>query len=444
VQVTQRLFAICLGLFLISQLLFLINIQFPRGHDFDEFHYVPSAKQFLELKENQNWEHPPLGKLIMAVGIGIWGDRPIGWRYMSTVFGSLTLVGVYVWGLALFRNRRIALYAALITLFNQLLYVQARIGMLDTFMMGFMVWGLAAFTAAWDSKLKVIQVKKLFAVSGLMLGLAMACKWTAIIALVLCIGLYLVVRLFQLWGVSFTRPLATQKADPTVMQEWYSPGLWRGMHLRHLGLFLVVIPLAAYFATFFPFFLIHRSPPYTFFDILSMQPRMWSGQLRVLTNHPYNSQWTGWPLMLRPIWYAFDKEGSAQEWVRGVLLIGNPLVMWSGLAALCICAWAWIKNRSREGFLILILYCAFYFCWAVIPRKIAFYYYYYPAGIILSLAIAFALYYWDNLIGAPLKWIRGFYLLAVFILFVYFFPILSALRIPSDSFTRWMWFRSWI
>ena len=40
-----------------------------------------------------------------------------------------------------------ALWLALLTFVNHLLYVQARIGMLDTFMFAFIAWGLAAFTA---------------------------------------------------------------------------------------------------------------------------------------------------------------------------------------------------------------------------------------------------------------------------------------------------------
>jgi dolichyl-phosphate-mannose--protein O-mannosyl transferase len=28
--------------------------------------------------------------------------------------------------------------------------------------------------------------------------------------------------------------------------------------------------------------------------------------------------------------------------------------------------------------------------------------------------------------------------------FVYFFPILAALRIPGEGFRKWMWFRSWV
>src|SRR4051812_578679 len=103
-----------------SQIFFLTFIQFPKKFNFDEFHYVPAAKSFLALQENKNWEHPPLGKVFISMGIALFGDRPLGWRFMSTIFGSLTLVGMYVLALVLFRNRKTALWVALLTLSNHL------------------------------------------------------------------------------------------------------------------------------------------------------------------------------------------------------------------------------------------------------------------------------------------------------------------------------------
>ena len=138
----------------------------------------------------------------------------------------------------------------------------------------------------------------------------------------------------------------------------------------------------------------------------------------------------------RPIWYAFDKEGADK--VRGVILIGNPVVMWTGVVALLVCAWAWVTTKSRAAFLILAFYTALFGSWIVIPRKIAFYYYYYPAGMVLSLALAYVFHVWRT------KWAQWIYLAAAFGMFVYFFPILAALKISADSFSRWMWFRSWI
>lgn len=418
-------------IYLLSQIFFLINIQFPRGHNFDEFHYVPSAKQFLALKENQNWEHPPLGKLLMAVGIAVWGDRPMGWRFMSTVFGALTLVGMYFLGLVLFENEVLALWIVGLTVANHLLYVQARIGMLDTFMFGFLIWGVVAFCATWNPKNSVQLNKRLFAATGLLFGLSTACKWFTIVPWLGCLGLIFFIRMLQSWQTTFAQ---------SKEQDWYRPDLWKGIERKDWVIALGIIPVVAYFFTFIPFLFI---PGHSVLDFIPMQIRMWQGQLRVVSSHPYMSQWTDWPLLSRPIWYAFDREEGG-AWVRGVLLLGNPLIMWGGLLAMLACGLDWITRRRKDAFLIFFFYAVFYGCWIVIPRKILFYYYYYPAGMMLSFALAYLFHYGETGKLFKFPWARWVFLGAALGIFIYFFPILAALKIPSDAFRKWMWFSSWI
>jgi dolichyl-phosphate-mannose--protein O-mannosyl transferase len=436
--VRRKILITCAVLFVFSQILFLINIQFPTNPNFDEFHYIPSAKQFLQLKPNQNWEHPPLAKELMAIGIGIWGDRPIGWRFMSTLFGSFTLLGMYLWAVALFRNQRIAVWVALITLLNQLLYVQARIGMLDTFMFAFIAWAMAAFTATWrpiGEELTLSEARRYLLVCGICLGLGNACKWFTVIPWVLCIGWVCLVRLFQYWKTRFDQPAE---------DDWYSPALWKGLKLRDWVLYLGIVPLAAYFVTFLPFLLID-SPDYGFFQIFtSMQYKMWDGQGRVVNSHPYMSTWTDWAMIKRPIWYAFDKEGAKNEFVRGVILLGNPWILWTGLIAIATCAWSWIQERKRDAFIIFTTFAAFYFSWAIIPRKVAFFYYYYPAGMVLSLALGFVFYHGERAFNLKVNWPRWAFFGVALAVFIYFFPISAALQIPADTFRKWMWRSSWI
>lgn len=145
----SRNLAIPLLLASVALALFSFNLDFPRTVNFDEFHYIPSAKQFLSLTENQNYEHPPLAKELIAIGVGLVGDNPVGWRIMSMVFGVLTLLGMHRLALVLFESPLLAACAAILTLFNQLLYVQSRIAMLDTFMMAFLAWGWALGLEGW-------------------------------------------------------------------------------------------------------------------------------------------------------------------------------------------------------------------------------------------------------------------------------------------------------
>lgn len=390
----------CFIFYLIGQVFFLINIEFPSTLNFDEFHYIPSAKQFLAFIHNQNWEHPPLGKLMISFGIRFFGDHPLGWRLMSTVFGALTLAGVYALAFILFESQSTAVWVALLTLFNNLLYVQSRIAMIDTFMFGFLIWSLVFFAMDWKKDPSPsLQIPSLLA--GLLLGLSTSCKWFSVIPWVGCAFLMLErSRNFYYWFLCF-----------------------------------FLIPFISYCVPFLPFMLT-QNIPLNLGEFFLIQKRMWDGQLRVVSSHPYMSHWIGWPLIKRPIWYAFDKAGF--EKTRGVIMMGNPLIMWGGVLAFFQSLEKWLMTRDRTVFLILFLYGIFYFSWSIIPRKIMFYYYYYPAGMMLSFLLALSFQSFKS--DVP----RWLFLVFSSLLFVYFFPILAALKIDSHSFMSWMWFRSWI
>ncbi|MGY4593409.1 putative membrane-bound dolichyl-phosphate-mannose-protein mannosyltransferase [Bradyrhizobium sp. GM22.5] len=89
--------------------------------------------------------HPPLAKELIALSIAAFGDSALGWRYPATLFGALAIVAIYLCGLALFAAQGPAIAAALIAACNQMLYVQARVAMLDIFALGFGLLAIAAF-----------------------------------------------------------------------------------------------------------------------------------------------------------------------------------------------------------------------------------------------------------------------------------------------------------
>ena len=70
---------------------------------------------------------------------------PFGWRYPGVLFGALAIVAMYLCGLALFAAQGPAIAAALIAFFNQMLFVQSRIAMLDIFALTFGLLAIAAF-----------------------------------------------------------------------------------------------------------------------------------------------------------------------------------------------------------------------------------------------------------------------------------------------------------
>ena len=371
----------------------------------------------------------------MAVGIGLAGDNQIGWRIMSTLFGSITCVGMYFLALVLFKTQEAALWAAGLTLVNQLLYVQSRIGMLDTFMMAFLIWAMVAFFSTWLPTQNRWKNATLLRCMGALFGLTIACKWFGLVA----------------WGASVILVLGISLIQKSPLQSklesndsWYSKDLWRDVSWMELVLSFFMIPALFYFATYIPYLFLQDGQPHSPLDWFGMQSTMYDGQLRVITNHPYNSNWKGWALMIRPIWYAFEPELGDPTQVRGVLLLGNPIIMWLGLVALVACLVDGLFNRRRQGFLIAYFWCAFYLCWSIIPRTIAFYYYYYPAGMMLTFALTHVFFSWQDKAPGVFRKVRNVFLVACLGMFIYFFPILAGFKISSDSFRSWTWFTSWI
>ena len=135
-------------LFVLAHFAMLIGVTTPEKFYFDEVHYVPAARQMLEPVMPQpmlNPMHPPLAKQFIALSIHSFGDGPLGWRYPGVLFGSLAIVAVYLCGLALFAAQGPAIAASLLAFFNQMLFVQSRIAMLDIFALTFSLFAIAAF-----------------------------------------------------------------------------------------------------------------------------------------------------------------------------------------------------------------------------------------------------------------------------------------------------------
>src|SRR5277367_940023 len=111
----KRIAIIAISLFIVAEAVFEFNIVYPRTVNFDEVQYVPAAKAFLSLSGYRNAEHPPLAKELIAIGLAVAGDNQLGWRVMSTIFGALTLVGMFLLSLALFKDEAKALAATAFT-----------------------------------------------------------------------------------------------------------------------------------------------------------------------------------------------------------------------------------------------------------------------------------------------------------------------------------------
>jgi dolichyl-phosphate-mannose--protein O-mannosyl transferase len=223
----------------VAAVLRLIWLAVPSSPFFDESTYVNAARVMLGHQPtvqiwasvtpglDPNTEHPPLGKLLIAISMAILGDNPVGWRLPSVVASMVTLGGVYGIVRSLGASAWTGVVAVALLALDGLSFVHARMAMLDGMLVAAMVVG------AWLTLRRrrvaagaVFAVATLIKISGVF-GLVAAVTWEAwramrldgraglrsarspILALA---GAYVAVALVGLWALdlrftTFTNPL---------------------------------------------------------------------------------------------------------------------------------------------------------------------------------------------------------------------------------------------
>jgi dolichyl-phosphate-mannose-protein mannosyltransferase len=410
-------------IFLAAHFLLLVGVTTPDKFVFDEVHYVPAARQMLEPARREpmlNPMHPPLAKQLIAVSIRTFGDNSLGWRYPGVLFGALALVAIYLCALALFAAQGPAIAAALIAFFNQMLFVEARIAMLDIFALAFGLFGIAAFLHGFRKQ----RPQLWFALSGAGFGLSAACKWSGLFPLATAIVIVAVIRLMQSWR--------TQFADGNT-DDWYRPDLWPDFRAWHFAACFVLVPALAYLSSFVA--LLGWSPS----DLWEAQRRIFSDNTTTaIAGHTYMSSWPSWPFLVRPVWFLFDKIGDDR--IAAVVFLGNPLVLWPALLALVVCLRDWIARRGARAFLILAFYAGPYLAWALLPRTLGFLYYYLPSATFASVTLVYALSR-----GNTPRWVLWAFVGVAGAGFAAMLPISAAyVGTSMATFNRLMLFQSWI
>ena len=411
--------AIALGFWALT----LIRLTIPTKPYFDEVHYLPAAREYLALDTFINREHPLVGKEFIALGITLFGDNPFGWRIMSSIGGMLALFGAMraLWFATLSRFATIAYGILLITGF--MLFIHSRIAMLDMFMVTFAAlayWQLAGAlrepeTGRWR-----------LALAGIFLGLSIGAKWNSVPIAALAGAAFLVIRA----NAGRRRLLLSRRGLPVP-----------GISLVEAGFWLGVVPLAVYTLTYLPgWFFAHGaigtpSGSTNFFtfhlDALKLQES-------VIKKHPYMSRWWQWVFDIRSIWYLYEHVDGAQ---RGVVLIGNPLTMLLGLPALIWAAWAGFVKRNAAAAGVFLIYALSLGMWIVADKPVQFYYHYFLPSMALFAALALAL----DALRQRGHWIMAWTPLVLsVVVFVYFYPILSAARLSGKlAYVHWMWINVW-
>lgn len=182
-----------IGLILIAALVLRgIWLTLPVGAlIFDEAFYVNAARVILGLPAvghyadspvglDPNTEHPPLGKLLIAGSMAIFGDNGLGWRLPSIVAAMIALVVLVEIVLTTDRSGWLAALVVALTAVDNLTFVHGRIGTLDMMVLAPMLAG------------SLFALKRRWVLAGVLIGVALLVKITALYA-VLAIGLWVLV-----------------------------------------------------------------------------------------------------------------------------------------------------------------------------------------------------------------------------------------------------------
>ncbi len=395
---------------------------------FDEIYHGRTAYEHIRNIYPYEITHPPLGKLLIALGIEIFGMTPFGYRFMGTFFGVLMLLPLYVLLKNMFGKTKVALCGSVLFAFEFMHFTQTRIATIDTYGVFFILvsylfmwrWITAPYAAPLGKTVRELGL------SGLFFGFGCASKWTVI---------YGGVGLALLWLLR-------------VVMKYREKGLsdfgWELLGTIGLSVvFFVVVPGVIYCLSYIPYGLAQGM---TFPQMLfrgDYYKLVWDNQVYMLTyhsgvnqTHPYSSRWYQWLFDLRPILYYLNY-GESTKSAFGAF--NSPLISWAGLVAMAAMIPAFWKRKKPASVLIWVGYLCQLVPWILITRT-TFSYHYFGCSLFLVLAISFV---FDELITRNPKSDK---LVFAFTglqmgLFALFYPVLTGVEagIPYClNFLKWL------
>ena len=398
---------------------------------FDEIYHPRTAWEHIRGIAPYEISHPPLGKLIMGVGIRLFGMTPFGWRFMGTLFGVGMLPLLYVFLKNLFGRTSIATCGTILLAADFMHLTQTRLATIDTYAFFFillMYWFMYRYlTLPAGTPFRKCALP-LF-LSGLFWGIGAASKWTVIYG---CTGLVV------LYFIGLYQKVRDWPAEQPGRVKWVFQILGFSV------LVFAVIPAAIYTLSYLPYAMAEGDTSLT-----GLIGAMWENQKYMLSyhsgvtdSHPYSSRWYQWLFDIRPILYYMDNDVAGYT-TRFAAFV-NPVICWGGLLAVASCAVQAVRRRCAKALFIFIGYLAQLVPWFFIGR-ITFAYHYFPSVLFLVLALCYVFHTlaereemvnWKPAMFAVTGGAVGLYAL--------FYPVLVGIQIPTWYSNNVLgWFPSW-
>ncbi len=398
------------------------------GTMFDEVYHGRTAYEFLHGLITYETTHPHLGKILICLGILLFGMNPFGWRFMSVIFGILAIPLMYLFAKRLFKSSFAAAATASLLVFDCMHYNLSRIATIDIFA-AFFILLMYYFMYRYFSEDVVYRSEGIspgdrfpprkvylpLALSGVSMALGVATKWTGVYA-----GLGL--------GILFI---------------WYTithfPGNQASRLFWFCCLFFIAIPLAIYTLCFIPVV------GYTEYNGLIDKAvqgtiSMFEYHANLVAEHYYSSPFYEWPIIWMPLLDANDAVNATQ--VSSISCMGNPAIWWVGIPCVFYVFFRWVFKKDKKAGFLCIAYLTQYVPWMGISR-ITFIYHYYPAIHFVILMMGYtALHIKEHFSWG--KWAVTVYLTAAILCFFLFFPVVSGLPVDKEYGLALRWLKDWI
>jgi len=407
---------------------------------FDETYYAHDACVFVKPASvcrggpAYSEEHPLLAKWLIAAGIKVFGFTPFGWRVVPATFGTLAVALTFLLAWRLLGSTVAATLAGGAFAIDGLAFVQSRVAMLDVFVTTFSLTTILCVVMDRDRDRRQderLRDRPWLLAAGVTGGAAMASKWSGIPFLAMAVVLVLV------WDRRQPR------AHRGVIRADLAPVL----------IFLVAVPLAVYVLSFAG--RLDGSVLAVPWDRHSWAWAFVHRQAHILGFHadlrgpyPYESPAWSWPLLKRPVVFAFEDTGGT---FREILALGNPVVWWGGSLAVVVCAARWIRGLRSDRIagatpgpegVLLAGVAAGYLWWlpATSTRTFSFLFYFLPAVPFLCIALVrVGQLTWGRVSGRAAT---GVVAVAAVVSFAFFLPVLTYRPLNADAWASRLWFRS--
>jgi dolichyl-phosphate-mannose-protein mannosyltransferase len=416
---------------------------------FDEDFEAESAVDYLHNQIPIEWLHPPLGKIIIASGISVFGLSPFGWRIMGVIFGALMIPLIYFLGKKLFDSWIGGFSAAFLLTFDFMHFTMARMGLTDTYLVFFSLASQLFFLIYLRNMLKdgwATSIVPLF-LAFLFFSFSFSTNWTSLFGFA--------AELIVLAALRF-KDVIKLKANllSRVMTFFKRPFL--------AVCVFVGFAVLVYFLTYIPDMLAGRSIS----DVINLQSSILNfhsgsgsiayGDLIISSRiSPFTSPWYSWPLLVSPfesfttVPLLLSLSLLPNQFESLIVVLGNPAVWWIGFASIisliATTIFKFLKKAAKKTSYLPVLFILvfFFFQWvpfAFLSRDTFIYHFYLDVPFLILASTYFINKLWKYKWGKTLAII---YFAVTVGLFILFYPIISGAPTSISNINNLHWFSSW-